>query len=267
MLKLQFGLFRQLQRNRFNKYLIKRYAGHSKWQNIRHIKGIKDAQKNLLFTRISRMINVAVQEGGSADPNKNLKLSQIVDQAKKSNMPVASIQNILKSCKIDKSKAIRDVFDIKGPGGCFILCEVFTHQPHQFKNNLATILRKHKSQYANGGGHHIFQEKGVIITELQSEISKEEEMLELATSHAIESGAEDVTILDKSTAKFLCEISTMQKVIEALEKQGYTIVSATEEWIAVQLHQLAEPDLTVVDALYKKLEALPEVVRIADNIA
>nr|CAI5820775.1 unnamed protein product [Callosobruchus analis] len=92
-------------------------------------------------------------------------------------------------------------------------------------------------------------------------------MLEVATSHAIESGAEDVTILDSSTARFLCEISTMPKVIEALEKYGYMIISATEEWIAVQLHQLAEPDLIVVEALYKKLEALPEVVRLADNIA
>nr|CAI5820776.1 unnamed protein product [Callosobruchus analis] len=181
-------------------------------------------------------------------------------------MPMASIQNILKTCQIDKSKAIRDVFDIKGPGGCFILCEVFTHQPIQFKNNLATILKKNKSQFGNGGGHHVFQEKGVIITEIQSKVS-EEEMLEVATSHAIESGAEDVTILDSSTARFLCEISTMPKVIEALEKYGYMIISATEEWIAVQLHQLAEPDLIVVEALYKKLEALPEVVRLADNIA
>nr|CAH7719699.1 unnamed protein product [Callosobruchus chinensis] len=181
-------------------------------------------------------------------------------------MPMATIQNILKTCQIDKSKAIRDVFDIKCPGSCFILCEVFTHQPIQFKINLATILRKHKSQYGKGAGYHVFQEKGVIIAEQQSEIS-EEEMLEVATAHAIESGAEDVTILDNSTARFLCEISTLQKVIEALEKQGYTIISATEEWIALQLQQIAEPDLTVVDALYKKLEALPEVVRLADNIA
>lgn len=41
--------------------IIKRYAGHSKWANIRHIKGAKDAERANLFTKISRQIKVAVQ--------------------------------------------------------------------------------------------------------------------------------------------------------------------------------------------------------------
>lgn len=40
--------------------VIKRYAGHSKWQNIKHIKGEKDAQRSLLFTKLGRMMKVAV---------------------------------------------------------------------------------------------------------------------------------------------------------------------------------------------------------------
>lgn len=39
----------------------KRYAGHSKWQNIRHIKAAKDAQKNDAFTRLSRQLKLAAQ--------------------------------------------------------------------------------------------------------------------------------------------------------------------------------------------------------------
>lgn len=41
--------------------LHKRFAGHSKWQNIRHIKGEKDLERNQLFTKIARQIRIAVQ--------------------------------------------------------------------------------------------------------------------------------------------------------------------------------------------------------------
>lgn len=39
----------------------KRFAGHSKWQNIRHIKGAKDAQKSDMFTKFSRQLKLAAQ--------------------------------------------------------------------------------------------------------------------------------------------------------------------------------------------------------------
>lgn len=44
-----------------NNLIQKRHAGHSKWQNIRHIKGAKDAERSQLFLRLSRQMKVAVQ--------------------------------------------------------------------------------------------------------------------------------------------------------------------------------------------------------------
>lgn len=40
--------------------LNRRYAGHSKWQNIRHIKGAKDAERSRIFTKLSSQMKVAV---------------------------------------------------------------------------------------------------------------------------------------------------------------------------------------------------------------
>lgn len=61
-------MFRTLAKHFFNKHdivttsqqIIKRYAGHSKWQNIRHIKGEKDAQRAQLFTKLGRQMKGAV---------------------------------------------------------------------------------------------------------------------------------------------------------------------------------------------------------------
>lgn len=40
---------------------IKHYAGHSKWQNIRHIKALNDGQRSLQFIKLSRQIRLAAQ--------------------------------------------------------------------------------------------------------------------------------------------------------------------------------------------------------------
>lgn len=46
--------------NNINK-CVKRCAGHSKWQNIRHIKAAKDAEKSKMFAKLSTQMKVAVQ--------------------------------------------------------------------------------------------------------------------------------------------------------------------------------------------------------------
>lgn len=46
--------------NLLNNVVQKRFAGHSKWQNIRHIKAAKDAEKSNMFSKLSRQIKVAV---------------------------------------------------------------------------------------------------------------------------------------------------------------------------------------------------------------
>ncbi|XP_044260411.1 translational activator of cytochrome c oxidase 1 [Tribolium madens] len=235
-----------------------RFAGHSKWQNIRHIKGAKDAERSLLFTKLSRQMKVAIQEGGSIDIKKNLKLENVIEQAKRANMPTATIQSVLRSCEQDKSNSKSHLIEIKGPGGCIILCEVFTSNLHALKQNISTILKKHKGKYSDGGGMHLFEEKGVIVAEMSE--------LEEATDHAIEVGAEDV----KDTGgylEFTCGASSLNKVVSGLEKFNYRIKSASVEFIPLKVQELSDEDLKICASLYEKLEGLSEVVRLSDNIA
>lgn len=41
--------------------IMKRYAGHNKWSNIKHIKGANDQQKSLLFSKLSRQMKLAIR--------------------------------------------------------------------------------------------------------------------------------------------------------------------------------------------------------------
>lgn len=42
-------------------YVCKRLAGHSKWANIKHTKGLKDAQRGRMFTKLGQQIKIAIQ--------------------------------------------------------------------------------------------------------------------------------------------------------------------------------------------------------------
>ncbi len=42
-------------------YQPRRHAGHSKWQNIRHIKGAKDKQKQDFADKVTKQIRIAVR--------------------------------------------------------------------------------------------------------------------------------------------------------------------------------------------------------------
>lgn len=60
-------------RTTLNSMIVKRNAGHSKWSNIKHIKGANDQQKSLTFARFSRQMKLAIR-GKIRDINTYLAL-------------------------------------------------------------------------------------------------------------------------------------------------------------------------------------------------
>ncbi|XP_050298138.1 translational activator of cytochrome c oxidase 1 [Anthonomus grandis grandis] len=248
-------------------YVCKRYAGHSKWANIKHIKEAKDAERSAIFAKLSRQIKVAVTLGGSTDPKKNSKLNQVIDQCKRFNMPTATLQNVLRSCESDKNNTQSYMIDIKGPGNCFILCELYTHQLHQLRMTIATQLKKHRSKFGDGAGNHLFEEKGIIAAENPQLSSKsKDEQLELATEHAIESNAEEVILGDDNIFQFLCSSETFPQTQTMLEKLGYKIVDASVDYVPLKLQEISPSDYESYEKLLKKLNEMPEVVRLFDNV-
>lgn len=91
-----------------------RFAGHSKWHNIRHRKAAQDAKKSKLFSKISREI-VAAAKGtaacapnrpfahelafiaGGTDASSNFRLQYALDRAKASSMPKEVVERAIKA--------------------------------------------------------------------------------------------------------------------------------------------------------------------------
>ncbi|XP_065167259.1 translational activator of cytochrome c oxidase 1 [Atheta coriaria] len=244
-------------------HLCKRYAGHSKWANIRHTKGAKDAQRGALFTKLAQKMKIAIQEGGSTDPKLNINLEQVLEQARRANMPGATVQSIIKSAST-KGTGQKYQIEIRGPGSCIVLVDLFTEHIHHAKQNISTIMKKHGSKYADGGAKHCFEQKGIVIAERPA--GKDDAViLEKATDDAIECGAEDVKINDEDHLEFHCAASSLKNVAAVLEKT-YIVTSASVEYIPTIGQELTDQEMTDAAKMLDKLEALPEVIQTYNNI-
>lgn len=58
----------------------------------------------------------------------------------------------------------------------------------------------------------------------------------------------------------------MMQIKGKLEKKGYDVIRAEVEYIPAELAVLSPEELEGITALYAKIEAVPEVIQIYDNI-
>src|ERR687887_593286 len=69
-------------------------SGHSKWHSIRHAKGVADARRGKLFSKLTRAIIVAARTGGP-DPDANLALQNAIEKAREASMPKDNIERAI----------------------------------------------------------------------------------------------------------------------------------------------------------------------------
>ena len=66
-------------------------SGHSKWSTIKRQKGVNDAKRGAVFTKVAREISVAARAGGG-DPDANYRLRLAIEKARSVNMPADNIK-------------------------------------------------------------------------------------------------------------------------------------------------------------------------------
>ncbi len=69
-------------------------SGHSKWSTIKRQKGVTDAKRGALFTKVAREISVAARQGGG-DPDANYRLRLAIEKARSVNMPSDNIKRTI----------------------------------------------------------------------------------------------------------------------------------------------------------------------------
>lgn len=109
-------------------------AGHSKWNNIKNRKGAQDKARSKVFSEISKLIRIAVKQGGSGDPKSNQSLRPLLDKARAANMPNVKIDKAIQKGlgKSETGATIQEiVYEGFGPGGVAMIAVAQTDNPNR----------------------------------------------------------------------------------------------------------------------------------------
>lgn len=119
-------------------------SGHSKWANIKRKKGVNDAKKGQIFSKMSRLItNAAKQGGGATATNPVLRLA--VERAKQARMPKENIERAIQN-GIGADAASENYEDVVyegyGPFGVAFLVKGITDNKNRTTSEIRNIFAK-----------------------------------------------------------------------------------------------------------------------------
>lgn len=233
-------------------------SGHSKWSTIKRQKGVADAKRGAVFTKIGNQIAIAARAG--TDPTMNPALALAVEKAKSANMPSANIQRAIDRVA-DKNAAQLDevMYEGYGPGGIAIIIEAATDNKNRTYPEVRHALSKNGGNIAEPGSVAFqFERKGSIEAKFEGDADE-------ALLAALDAGAEDAEIEDGKLV-ITTDPKALHAVRDALNAAGLTVESAeltyqAQNTILVEEAETARKIVKLMDVL----DELDDVVATHSN--
>ena len=237
-------------------------SGHSHWAGIKHKKGVADAKRAGVFTKVARIVTLAAKDGGG-NPDMNFRLRIAIDQARAVNMPKDNIDRAIKrgTGELKDAAQIEEmIYEAMAPGNIAMLVKTATDNKNRTVSELKAIFNKTNVKMVPAGSFkHLFKQVGVIYVNTQDKNADELEL------QAIDAGAVD-TLFQGELLQIYTEPKELMKVKDALEKDGLQIENASI--IFHPLDPIAIDEHTKIDyeSLLEKLDELDDVQEIYDNL-
>ena len=242
-------------------------SGHSHAKTIRHQKNITDQKRGQMFSKMARVISVAVKEGGP-NPETNAKLRVAVEEAKKNNMPKENVERAIKQAAggAEGTNLEEVIFEAYGPGGIAIIVEGITDNKNRALGEVKQILNQNGGKLVGGGGvKWMFERKGCLtlrITNLDELRIKNKEELEML---AIEAGASDI-YWHAETLDVYTNTGEVDKVKKNLEEKGIKTESVSLDWVPKEEISLNAKTKESCQKLFEALDENDAVQEIYSNL-
>ena len=227
-------------------------SGHSKWSTIKRQKGLKDAQRGAVFTKLANAIALAARSG--LDPDTNFALRLEIDRARAANMPQANIQRAISRIADKNAADLQEaLYEGYAPGGVAILVSVTTDNINRTYPEVRLAFSKHGGNIAEKGSVAFqFDHKGAI----EVRQSVDDVLLK-----AIEAGADDV-IDESGTTVIYTNSKMLAQVRDALRTMSIDIVSAELVYVPKQLIKITSQE--TAGKIMRLVSALEEVDGVND---
>lgn len=237
-------------------------SGHSRWSSIKHKKGVMDAKRGKIFTKLIREITVAARIGGP-DPENNPRLRMAINQAKAVNMPKEHIERAIKrgvsSPQEGGENYEQSIYEGYGPGGVAILIETLTDNKKRTTADIRHILSRLNGSLGEAGCvSWLFDKKGYIS--FDKEAVDEDLIMEVA----LEAGAEDIKD-DGKEIEVITDPSDFEKVKKVFDEKGLKYLVAEITMIPKTVVKLEGKDAETMLKLMEALEDSDDVQKVYAN--
>lgn len=244
-------------------------SGHSHFATIRRQKEANDATKGKVFSKMAKIIAVAVKEGGGADPDSNYKLRVAIETARSANVPKDNIKRAIEAAA-SAGNLEELTYEGFGPGGIQVMVEVMTDNRNRTAQEIKNVFER--SGGTLGGPNSVafnFEKKGFILLNKRSlagstgkSDNADEQMLKL-----IDLGVEDVAEGEDGIAVYVAPVKLIEAK-KAIEEAGFAVSRAELIEKPKQTVELADPPM--VDKVSNFLDAIEEhedVHKVYTNVA
>ena len=235
-------------------------SGHSKWASIKHQKGVTDARRGQLFTKLTREIIIATRDGGS-NPEVNFRLRLAMQKARDNNMPQENIERAIKrgSGELEGASLSELVLEGYGPSGIAIMVNALSDNRNRTIQDVRSTFSRHGGSLGeNGCVAWIFDPQGVISIKTDDMDADELALF------AIDAGAEDVKV-ESNYLEIYTKPEELEMVRTALEQKNLKIASSELLMVPKTLVQLDEKAAIQTLKLLDKLEEIDEVQNVFSN--
>lgn len=234
-------------------------AGHSKWANIKFRKGVQDAKRGKIFTKLIREITVAARMGGG-DESSNPRLRDAVKKALNANMKRDTIDNAIKRGVggVDGEAMIAMRYEGYGPGGVAILVDCLSDNKNRTVSEVRHAFSKHGGNLGTDGSvSYLFTNQGEI---LMASNQPEDKVMEIA----IDAGASDVAVED-SQIEIITPVEAYHTVLNALQDAGLEVEQSHLTMRAQTLVPISDETAESLIKLIDMLEDLDDVQEVYSN--
>jgi YebC/PmpR family DNA-binding regulatory protein len=236
-------------------------SGHNKWSKIKRQKGIEDAKKGQIFTKVTREIIMAAREGGG-DPDNNFKLHLAVQKAREASMPMENVQRAIKRGTGELAGAILQEMMLEGygPSGTAILVSTLTDNKNRTVQEVRNTFNRHGGTMGSAGCvAWMFDARGVIS------VDPDGKDIDDLTLQAIDAGADDVKVEDGSV-EIYTRPTELEMVRKALVQKKIEASSVELSMIPKTMVEVEEKAAIQTLKLLDRLEELDEVQHVYSNV-
>ncbi len=197
-------------------------SGHSRWAGIKHKKGLADAKRGKLWTKIVREVAIAAKLSGG-HPDSNPRLRKAMDDAREANMPAENIKKAIQrgTGELPGVNYEELVYEGYGPSGVALMIDLTTDSKNRTAGEIRRILSLRGGNLGETGSvGWVFSPKGILTVEKSA--ATEDQLMTVA----LDAGAEDINSDDADVFEVTTAPADFEKVKKALAAANIPTVSA-----------------------------------------